>query len=158
MFRTAANFNSAGCLAAIFAIAACASEPAQQSAAPLEVAPPKSGSEIVTEPLPQKKSLPPALTARRAEPPPQEPQMPDKLLGLTGQSVAQILGPANFVRRDKGVEIWQYVAPQCVLDVFLYPKADGLAVKHFDMRAGEQTSLNRAACYGEFLSRPSKQS
>ncbi len=72
---------------------------------------------------------------------------PSLLIGLSDKDVTQTLGTPNFVRRDKGVEIWQYKANGCILDLFLYKGSDGLSVDHTDLRGMKLDSNGEPSCF-----------
>lgn len=44
----------------------------------------------------------------------------DRLKGMKGGEIASLLGPPDLIRHDGPAEVWQYVAHDCVLDLFLY--------------------------------------
>ena len=71
---------------------------------------------------------------------------PNRLIGMDGASVAALLGPAQFVRRDGAAEIWQYRNDHCVLDVFLYGR-DHLNVAHFDLRKRRNGAMAAETCF-----------
>jgi hypothetical protein len=56
------------------------------------------------------------------------------LTQMSDRQLMQRLGSPDFTRRDPPAEIWQYRSASCVLDVFLYPEADGLKVLHATTR------------------------
>lgn len=56
------------------------------------------------------------------------------LRDMSDRQLMQRLGAPDFTRRDPPAEIWQYRSASCVLDVFLYPEADGLKVVHATTR------------------------
>jgi len=67
---------------------------------------------------------------------------PEALIGLKPVELSETFGAASLVRRDRGAEIWQYRARECVLFLFLYTKSvtdtsDGLRVRHIDVRGGQ---------------------
>jgi len=60
---------------------------------------------------------------------------PDKLIGLDGFDVEQALGKPDFIRKDSGVEIWQYRTDKCILDLFLYAGGGAhMQVSHTELR------------------------
>lgn len=67
---------------------------------------------------------------------------PVRLNGLSNRVVRAALGPPNFRRRDKGVEIWQYYGEGCVLDLFIYDENGQRRVTHHVVRStnGEPAS------------------
>jgi hypothetical protein len=82
-----------------------------------------------------------------ARPPPVAELRPEQLVGLDGDRLTMLLGPADFRRDDGPARIWQFRDPDCVLDVFLYAAAgDGdFRVEHVALR---DRSLLRAADAG----------
>lgn len=72
------------------------------------------------------------------------PVPPAQLIGLDRDSLMAALGAPSFVRRDRPAELWQYGGATCILDLFLYPGADGGAytVAHVETRprAGDPVS------------------
>ncbi|MBK8174501.1 MAG: hypothetical protein IPK66_04210 [Rhodospirillales bacterium] len=61
---------------------------------------------------------------------------PEQLVGLDGDQLIALLGPADFQRQDGPAEIWQFRDPDCVLDVFLYADSStgSYRVLHVDAR------------------------
>ncbi len=65
-----------------------------------------------------------------------KPSAPDPAL-LPGQDavgLSALLGEPTLVRREAEVEIWQYQAEGCVLDVFFYPDGSTRRVLHLEAR------------------------
>ncbi|MBL4720613.1 MAG: hypothetical protein JKY20_05735 [Alphaproteobacteria bacterium] len=83
---------------------------------------------------------------------PMAPPKPGRLIGMNGAAVAELLGPARFVRRDGPAEVWQYRNEHCVLDVFLYGR-DRLNVTYFDLRKRRTGAMEPTACYAELTNR-----
>ena len=122
--------------------------------------------EIIVEPLPPSPvpPVPPVPTAAPApaaskqtaaialKPAPVDDN-PKQLFGLSGQRVAALLGPANFVRRDGAAEVWQYRAQDCVLDVFLYRRDSTLSVAHFDLRPRRAATQLPRRCFAGLLTK-----
>jgi hypothetical protein len=75
---------------------------------------------------------------------------PDQLLGMTSETLGEILGKPTIVRRDGGAEVWQYRSEACVLDLFLY---GGMKqVEHVDLRdRGDSTDVMVRACFVRML-------
>lgn len=75
---------------------------------------------------------------------------PDQLLGMTSDTLGEILGKPTLVRRDGGAEVWQYRSEACVLDLFLY---GGMKqVEHVDLRdRGDSTDVMVRACFVRML-------
>ena len=76
---------------------------------------------------------------------------PGQLNGLDGHRVADLLGPASFVRRDGPAEVWQYRLEACVLDVYLYRDAGALTVAHVDLRKRSNAALPPRRCFRDLL-------
>lgn len=142
----------------LLAVAGCTAapppspEPApvrKRAEAPVEAQPfatPEPKPKPRTEPVPK-----PAVAIAPPEPPVNDD--PSQLFGLDGHGVADLLGPASFVRRDGPAEVWQYRASACVLDVYLYREADGLSVAHVDLRRRERASEPPRDCFRNLLVR-----
>lgn len=75
---------------------------------------------------------------------------PEQLLGMTSESLGDILGKPDVVRRDGGAEVWQYRSETCVLDLFLY---GGMKqVEYVDLRdRGDATDVMVRACFVRML-------
>ncbi|SCA56421.1 exported hypothetical protein [Candidatus Terasakiella magnetica] len=72
---------------------------------------------------------------------------PEKLVGMSAFDVKQTLGLPSFVRKDNGVEIWQYRTQNCILDLFLYEdRQNGLSVDHSELRGPELDSRGQLSC------------
>jgi hypothetical protein len=153
-------------LAFLFALAACAASPPPAATRPPPPVAVTRAPEITVERL----APSPAVSAPLAPPvsaPPARPALkqtaalapkpvddnPKQLFGLSGQRVAALLGPANFVRRDGAAEVWQYRAPECVLDVFLYRKDSTLSVAHFDLRPRRAAIQVPRRCFAGLLTK-----
>jgi hypothetical protein len=70
------------------------------------------------------------------------------LTGTARTSVTEMLGPADFVRRDGPAEILQYQDRACVLDVFLYQQpTDGqFRVIHLEARDANLQNVASSDC------------
>lgn len=69
--------------------------------------------------------------------------VPDELIGLKPLELSEAFGTASLVRKDRGTEIWQYRARECVLFLFLYTKSsnnadNALSVRHIDVRGDQK--------------------
>ena len=93
------------------------------------------GPTSVPAPPPAVAALPPAPSLAPAPiPPPPDPSIA-RLAGLKPDELQAILGAPGFVRRDRGVEVWQYRNAGCVLHLFLYLEgAEGLRLTHAEAR------------------------
>src|SRR6185369_15405950 len=61
------------------------------------------------------------------------------LLGADPSKLEQWLGKPGLVRLDDPAQVWQYRAQGCVVDVYLYPSSDGMAVSHAEARSQKYT-------------------
>ena len=57
------------------------------------------------------------------------------LVGADPAKLEQWLGKPGFVRLDDPAQVWQYRDQSCVVDVYFYPSADGMAVSHAEARS-----------------------
>jgi len=57
------------------------------------------------------------------------------LMGADPAKLEQWLGKPGLVRVDDPAQVWQYRDQGCVVDVYLYPSADGMAVSHAEARS-----------------------
>jgi len=76
---------------------------------------------------------------------------PEQLIGFSHFDIQRTLGDPNFVRKDQGVEIWQYKDDECILDLFLYEKTNGLKVDHTELRGPILDSAGGLDCYKRLL-------
>jgi len=79
---------------------------------------------------------------------------PTKLVGLSQFDVTQALGEPSFVRKDKGVEIWQYRNADCILDLFLYESRTGFKVDHSELRGSHPNSAGELSCFKTIVMGP----
>ena len=68
------------------------------------------------------------------------PAPPGNLLGLDEASLKHWFGSPSFIRRDYPAEVWQYRAKACVLELYLYPADDHMAVTHAEATSGGMQS------------------
>ena len=73
----------------------------------------------------------------------------DRLATLSGAEVLKLMGPPEFERFDPPARIWQYRAPACVLNLFLYHNRGGLAVEYVELRTRRTVSddVNDRDCF-----------
>ena len=84
-----------------------------------------------------------AVAARGAAP----PMAAAALAGTRADQVRRVLGEPALRRPEGGAEIWLYEAPNCRLDVILYPEAGALVVAHASARAhGAAAGMTEADC------------
>jgi len=76
-----------------------------------------------------------------------------QLVGLDADQIGRLLGPADFRRDDGPVELWQYRAPDCVLDLYLYNDAATATwrVEHAAARDISATAPSSPACVAGLL-------
>lgn len=60
-------------------------------------------------------------------------------MGANPTKLEQWLGKPGMVRLDDPAQVWQYRAQGCVVDVYLYPSSDGMAVSHAEARSQKYT-------------------
>jgi len=78
---------------------------------------------------------------------------PAKLVGIDGFDVEEALGKPDFIRKDDGVEIWQYRTSQCILDLFLYQKKGHLSVDHSELRGAVAEHPADRTCFKSIVTR-----
>lgn len=78
---------------------------------------------------------------------------PSTLSGLDTGQVVDLLGPPSFKRLDNPAEIWQYRAPACVLDLFLYRAGQSgpFRVRHYEARGRSKNGISEKDCFHSFL-------
>lgn len=54
------------------------------------------------------------------------------LAGLRPADIVSILGPPDLKRDEPPAELWQYRAPDCVLNLFFYDHAGGFRLTHVE--------------------------
>lgn len=89
--------------------------------------------------------------ARGTEP----PAAAASLLGARAEQMRRMLGDPALRRPEGGAEIWLYEAPNCRLDVILYPEGGALVVAHASARAhGAAEGVTEAACLSAIATTP----
>lgn len=78
---------------------------------------------------------------------------PTKLVGVDGFDVEEALGKPDFIRKDDGVEIWQYRTAHCILDLFLYQKRGHLSVDHSELRGALPDHDADRTCFKSIVTR-----
>lgn len=116
---------------AIAAIAACGGRAKPPTAAKIDSVQPTVAADASERPaMPTVMAARPAPETARREIPPLE-----RMKGLTGQQIADILGEPQFLRQDNAIELWQYRGDSCVLSLFLYPSNNELRVRHVEIQS-----------------------
>ncbi len=97
-------------------------------------------------------AMPAPGTPRRTEAPAARPRTGEPpaaaaaLMGLRAEDVRRRLGEPALRRPEGEAEIWLYEAPDCRLDVILYPEGGALLVGHAAARALGAARVTEAAC------------
>ena len=81
---------------------------------------------------------------------------PGQLLGLASDSVTELLGAPNLIRHDHSVEIWQYKAKTCILDVFLYAEGMDKLVRYDELRRREGSKELERSCFAKLVEAEAK--
>ena len=76
---------------------------------------------------------------------------PKRLMGLSPNGVARLLGKPVLVRREPPAEIWQYLGTSCVFDVFLYEEAGAQRVTYLEARDRKARRIEERGCFNELL-------
>jgi len=90
------------------------------------------GLAACTSPAPPAAASSPQAVSASAEAPPTGG--PDNPLGLDPVGLTRWFGAPSLIRRDYPAEVWQYRAKGCVLELYLYPVGDHMAVTHAEAR------------------------
>lgn len=94
---------------------------------------------------------PKAKVAARTPPAPVDDD-PQQFLDLTPREIAARLGPPRLIRRDGGVEVWQFAGDACYLDIFLYRNEQGRqAATYVDLRGEGLDRAGQRACLADML-------
>lgn len=105
--------------------------------------------------------LDPALTEPAAKPsaprpapePDPEPPAAAVLMGVTPAQVQDILGTPTLVRRENTVQVMQFEAEDCVLDVTLYEEAPGapFRTQYVEARRRDGTEIAPQDCLATLI-------
>lgn len=98
-------------------------------------------------------ALPPQATAPRAIAPAIDDD-PTRMVGMDGLELERTLGPPSLKRVDTPAEVWQYAAPDCVMDVFLYKDDRPLAphrVTYYEFRQRGPAEVGKRACFAGMI-------
>ena len=88
---------------------------------------------------------PPVVSVAKAPPPP--PPGLGRLIGQSAAGVTALLGPASLDRTEGPGRQMQFIRPPCVLDVFLYPAANGaVTVRTAAARKPDGSRIDPGAC------------
>jgi hypothetical protein len=103
---------------------------------------------------PDRVADPPAAEQKTARAPINDD--PDQLIGLAPHALSLLLGPPSLLRTELPAQVWQYSAPECVLDVYLYAeeeRPDLARATYYEIRRAEFSGRSTRICFGEFLTR-----
>jgi hypothetical protein len=70
---------------------------------------------------------------------------PDELSGLDRQALSALMGSPDLTRGEAGMEVWQYRAEDCVLDVYFTPPGEGDGPLKVAYIEGRPRHLSQAA-------------
>jgi hypothetical protein len=122
----------------------CAADRGAEQAIAMEQALRSARAGIVAPAAPV--SRPPALAPAAARSPAGAVSSAAALAGLRAEEVRRRLGEPALRRPEGDAEIWLYEAPDCRLDVILYPEGGALLVGHAAARAHGGARVTEAAC------------
>ena len=95
------------------------------------------------------------VDARDADPTVAEVERAADLVGLSEGAVRRALGAPDRTRPEGAVAIWRYNADACVVDLFFYPDAPGLRVRHAEARNAFGAAADDDVCFDELRERAS---
>ena len=77
----------------------------------------------------------------------------DRLATLSGAEVLKLMGPPEFERFDPPARIWQYRAPVCVVNLFLYDAGGRLSVEYVELRTrgARRDDVNDQECFASTI-------
>ncbi|MBR0681051.1 hypothetical protein GXW74_11175 [Roseomonas eburnea] len=113
---------------------------------------PRAVAEAPAAPAPAVVSVAAATPRARGTEPPAAAAL---LLGARAEQMRRMLGDPTLRRPEGEAEIWLYEAPNCRLDVILYPEGGALVVGHASARAhGAAEGVTEAACLSAIATTP----
>ncbi len=80
----------------------------------------------------------------------------ENIIGLSPQTVEEILGPAEIARREKDARVWMYKNADCVIHLYFYENELGdMTLDYVDSLAADLTAPNPTvsadACLDSFV-------
>jgi len=75
----------------------------------------------------------------------------ERLLGLDGQEITELLGKPKFERSEPPAKIWQYQSNDCFVDLFLFEEAGDLTVDHVEVRGKQVEKTDEKICFASIL-------
>lgn len=79
---------------------------------------------------------------------------PKELMGLDTESVASALGEPRQIRKEAPAQVWQYLAGDCVLDLYLYDEGGISRVTYFEARTPKAELSPADRCFKSVLQKP----
>ncbi len=67
-------------------------------------------------------------------------------IGFGGLELSRLLGDPYLIRRDPGVEVWQYRNPRCLVDFYLYARQSGFQVVYLEARDYRAAPISKDQC------------
>lgn len=79
----------------------------------------------------------------------------ESLIGATSGALTALLGAPDLIRRDQGVEVWQYPGASCTLLIYLYTPEDGGPPRtaFVDARDRHAGAAPKQACLSQAIAR-----
>ncbi len=75
----------------------------------------------------------------------------ERLLGLDGSEITELLGKPKFDRSEPPAQIWQYQSNECFVELFLYEEIGDLTVDHVEVRSKQVEKTDEKICFASIL-------
>ncbi|MBT4939740.1 MAG: hypothetical protein HON14_11445 [Rhodospirillaceae bacterium] len=75
----------------------------------------------------------------------------ERLLGLEGDEINELLGKPKFERDEPPAKIWQFQSNVCFVDLFLFTEDGKLTVDHVEIRGKKVEKVDEKACFASIL-------
>ncbi len=79
---------------------------------------------------------------------------PQELMGLDTASIADALGTPGQIRKEAPAQVWQYLAGDCVLDLYLYDDGGVSRVTYLEARSPKAEPAPAERCVKSVLQHP----
>ena len=76
---------------------------------------------------------------------------PEVLLKKTLNGVEDLIGKANFTRREGNAVVLQYKKDWCILDIFFYGREGQQESTYYEFRSREKTGVNMSECINKIV-------
>ena len=76
---------------------------------------------------------------------------PKVLLKKTLNGVEDLIGKANFTRREGNAVVLQYKKDWCILDIFFYGREGQQESTYYEFRSREKTGVNMSECINKIV-------